>query len=129
MIKTKVKIKGYLDNITDNNHITIDTIGIQDKNKITYMEDDIKNTLIIKDSHITLFRENKDFQNQLDFDTNKPTDSPYYLKEAGITIDLTIQTDNIAQTENNIVINYTVLESTCVYEYNIEMRNAYEYKR
>ncbi len=120
----RIKINGYLDNITDNNHIAIDSNGIKDKNKITYYENDIKNTIHIQESgnsYIILQRENSEFQNTIIFNPNQDTISTYLLKENNLTIELNIHTDQINITDNQININYTVLESNCEYDYHINI--------
>ncbi len=127
--RMRIFIKGYLDNLTDNNHISIDSKGIKDHNKIQYFEDNTKNTIIIKDDTITITRESTEFQNTIPFRLNEVTISTYYLKDNDLTIELSIKTNHINITDDTIIINYTVLESLCEYEYNIEMRNIYEYKK
>lgn len=124
----KIKVKGYLKNIDEGIITNIDTFGIKNKNKITYNEETVTNTILQEDNKIILIRENDEFKNILIFDLNKETISEYLLKENNLTIELNIKTNLVEIEDNNIKVRYLVIDSDNEYEYSIEMSDKYEYK-
>lgn len=124
----KIKVKGYLKNIDEGIITNIDTFGIKNKNKITYNEETVTNTILQEDNKIILIRENDEFKNILIFDLNKETISEYLLKENDLTIELNIKTNLVEIEDNNIKVRYLVIDSDNEYEYSIEMSDKYEYK-
>lgn len=83
--------------------------------------------LNISKEDIILVRENNEFKNTLIFSLNKQTVSNYLLKENNLLIDINIKTKKIEKDNDKITIIYEVMESSETYEYQIEMRNMYEY--
>ncbi len=124
----KIKVKGYLKDIDEGIITNIDTFGIKNKNKITYNEETVTNTILQEDNKIILIRENDEFKNILIFDLNKETISEYLLKENNLTIELNIKTNLVEIEDNNIKVRYLVIDSDNEYEYSIEMSDKYEYK-
>ena len=124
----KIKIKGFLKDIDEGTITNIDTFGIKNKNKITYNEETVTNTILQEDNKIILIRENDEFKNILIFDLNKETISEYLLKENDLTIELNIKTNLVEIDNNYIKVRYLVIDSDNEYEYNIEMSDKYEYK-
>lgn len=124
----KIKVKGYLKDIDEGIITNIDTFGIKNKNKITYNEETVTNTILQEDNKLILIRENDEFKNILIFDLNKETISEYLLKENDLTIELNIKTNLVEIEDNNIKVRYLVIDSDNEYEYNIEMSDKYEYK-
>jgi len=124
----KIKVKGYLKDIDEGIITNIDTFGIKNKNKITYNEETVTNTILQEDNKIILIRENDEFKNILIFDLNKETISEYLLKENDLTIELNIKTNLVEIEDNNIKVRYLVIDSDNEYEYSIEMSDKYEYK-
>lgn len=124
----KIKVKGYLKDIDEGIITNIDTFGIKNKNKITYNEETVTNTILQEDNKIILIRENDEFKNILIFDLNKETISEYLLKENDLTIELNIKTNLVEIEDNYIKVRYLVIDSDNEYEYNIEMSDKYEYK-
>ena len=124
----KIKVKGYLKDIDEGIITNIDTFGIKNKNKITYNEETVTNTILQEDSKLILIRENDEFKNILIFDLNKETISEYLLKENDLTIELNIKTNLVEIEDNYIKVRYLVIDSDNEYEYNIEMSDKYEYK-
>ena len=120
MIFIRIKIKGYLRNITDNEILEFEGKGIRNKNKITYSNDNVKNTIKFGDSEIILVREGSDFVNTFVF--NKTNSScNYLLKENNYDVDIEINTIIISVNDDSIYIKYLVIDSKCEYEYRIEM--------
>lgn len=124
----KIKVKGYLKDIDEGIITNINTFGIKNKNKITYNEETVTNTILQEDNKIILIRENDEFKNILIFDLNKETISEYLLKENNLTIELNIKTNLVEIEDNNIKVRYLVIDSDNEYEYSIEMSDKYEYK-
>lgn len=92
-----------------------------------YKVDNIMHKLNISKEDIILVRENNEFKNTLIFSLNKQTVSNYLLKENNLLIDINIKTKKIEKDNDKITIIYEVMESSETYEYQIEMRNMYEY--
>ena len=121
-IVTKVKLKGYLKNITDNEIFSFSTNAIKEKNKYKFIIDEEKYILsIISSNKIILNRNNNEIESTIYFGNKKQNSSLYTLKEKNITINIDILTNSLELKENNIKILYTVIDSDVVYEYNIEM--------
>ena len=124
----KIKVKGYLRDIDEGTITNIDTFGIKNKNKITYNEETVTNTILQEDNKLILIRENNEFKNILIFDLNKETISEYLLKENDLTIELNIKTNLVEIEDDYIKVRYLVIDSDNEYEYSIEMSDKYEYK-
>lgn len=117
----RIKIKGYLENTTEKSKETYDIKGIQNKNKITYIYNDIKHVIDIFSDKVFLSRESQDFIHKLSFTLNKETNSEYYIKEYGTSIEIKVITTELNITENHIKINYKIIDTGEEYEYLIEM--------
>lgn len=118
----KIKIKGTLKNITDNEFNDFSTTAIKDKNKYKYIIDNEKYLLnIINSNKVVLNRNNKEIESTIYFEKNKKIPSLYTLKENNITLEIDVLTTNLEITEKNIKILYTIIDSNTSYEYNIEM--------
>ena len=124
----KIRIKGFLKDKDEGTITNIDAFGIKNKNKITYNEETVANTVLQEDDKLILIRENDEFKNILIFDLNKETISEYLLKENDLTIELNIRTNLVEIDDNYIKVRYLVIDSDNEYEYNIEMSDKYEYK-
>lgn len=124
----KIRIKGFLKDIDEGTITNIDAFGIKNKNKITYNEETVANTVLQEDDKLILIRENDEFKNILIFDLNKETISEYLLKENDLTVELNIRTNLVEIDDNYIKVRYLVIDSDNEYEYNIEMSDKYEYK-
>lgn len=120
MVFIKIRVKGYLKNITDNEIFEIDEKAIKNKNKITFSSDNVKNIIKINDNDIMLIREGNDFINTFVF--NKDNSScNYYLKENNYDVDIEVKTTNLDIDDNYICIKYLVIDSSSRYEYKLEM--------
>ena len=119
---TKIKIKGTLKNITDNEVINFETSAIKDKNKYKYIIDKDKYTLsIINSRKVVLNRTNNEIESTMYFEKNKKVSCLYTLKANNLTLEIDILTNKLEIKENNLKILYTIDNSNVVYEYNIEM--------
>lgn len=129
MKKIKIKIKGYLRSIQNNQNSQINVIGIKNENKIQYILDNVKHKIEIKEDKIVLIRENNEFKNTLEFIKNKESISYYLLKEKNFLVDIKIKTKKLEYTNDKIKIVYEVIDSQDEFEYVLEMRKMYEYKK
>ena len=117
----KIKVKGYLKNITENTIEKIDTSAIKNKNKISYIIDNTKYRLDLLTEKIILKRESNEFIHSMVFKENKETKTEYYIKTLNTSLDIKILTTKINITDNKIEINYKIIDSNSEYIYLIEM--------
>lgn len=117
----KVKIKGYLKNITDNTIDTIDVNGLKNDKCIKYNIDNTNHIITIKDNKIVLLRDNENYSHRLTFETNKETNTEYYIKEYESTLLIPIKTTKLNILKNKIEIEYTICDNDNKYSYVIEM--------
>ena len=110
VIFIRIKIKGYLKNITDNEVIEFEEKGIKNKDKIIYTSDGVKTTIKIDGKKLILIRDGNDFINAFVFDKNNNYD-----------VDIEVKTIMIDNTDNSIYIKYLIIDSNCEYEYKLEM--------
>lgn len=116
----RVRINGYLKNITDSENLNIDVTAIKNKNGIVYSLDDVKTSIKFKDKDVMLIREGEDFINTFVFNDNK-SKCNYFLKDNGYELNLNIDCSLIDIKDNSLLIKYTILDTSCEYEYKIEM--------
>ena len=116
----RVKIKGFLKNITEKESTFFDEKGINNKNKLSFMSDNIRYIIKYSDSEIMLIRENNDFINTFIFNKNNGSSS-YTLKDNNYTIDMDIIVHDTNITNNVIYVKYTISDTGFMYEYKIEM--------
>ncbi len=116
----RVKIKGYLKNITENELCEFEEKGIKNKNKITYTNDNIKNTIKINDNEIMLIRNGNDFVNTFVFNKDSSCRN-YLLKDNNYDVDIDINSSTIEVRDDYLYVRYVVVDSNCEYEYKIEM--------
>ena len=114
----RVKISGYLKNITENECLEIDTKGIKSKNKIIFSWEDIKYNIRIEYDSIYLIREGNDFINSFVFN-NKNSKSSYLLKENNYEFDIDINTSLIDINNDYINIKYEIIDTKNLYEFKI----------
>ena len=120
MIFIKIKVKGYLNNLTDNELFEFEEKGIKNKNKVTFSSDNIKNVIKINDNEVILVREGYDFINTFVFKNNNSSCN-YLLKENNYDVDININTIMIGVSDNTVYIKYTIHDSGGEYEYKLEM--------
>lgn len=120
MKKIKKKIKGYLKNTTEKIYEEINTNSIIEKNKIKYINNDIKHTIIQQQNQITLIRECKEFKNILTFSKNRSILSEYTVNQNNLTIEISVKTLELIQTQNSIYIKYIIEDNKdSIFEYKI----------
>lgn len=116
----RIKINGYLRNNTENNLISFNEKGIKNKNKISFVFDNVKYSINISDNNVILIRDGNDFTNSFVFSKNDSR-SNYYLKEHCYSVDLNIDTKILEISDNKIYIKYVVIDTDSEYELMIEM--------
>lgn len=123
VIFIRIKIKGYLKNITDNETIKFEEKGIKNKNKITYFNNDIKNVIKINGNEIILIRDGNEFVNTFVFN-KKNSSCNYLIKDNNYDVDIGVNTIMMDISDNSICIKYVIVDSNCEYEYKIEMSDV-----
>lgn len=123
MKKIRKKINGYLKNITENEIELINENAILNKNKLTYIKDNIKHTILYKENEIVLVRENKDFKNILTFSKNRSILSEYIIKENNLSLYIEVETLEIIKENNELCITYKIVDSDIIYKYKITMED------
>lgn len=116
----RIKIKGYLKNITDNEIFEFEEKGIKNKDKITFNNNNVKYSIKCNNSEIILIRDGDDFVNTFVFN-KKNSNSNYLLKENGYDMDMEVITSNIEISDELIYIEYEIISTSCKYEFKIEM--------
>ena len=116
----KIKVKGYLENITENQKDLIDTNAIQNSNIISYVLENTKYKIITEKNKITILRENEEFSHGMIFEENKTNKSEYYLKKENYSLEFNILTTKLNINKNKIDITYKIIESENIYNYVLE---------
>lgn len=118
----KIKLKGYIKDLTNNETTTIDTTAIKNDKKISYYIEKEKYILkIISPTKLILNRTTDKIDSTLYFETNKILTSDYIIKENSLSLGIDIRTNKLELNNNYIKITYTVIDSNNDYEYYIEM--------
>lgn len=123
MFKIKIKVKGYLKNITEKTEEIIDTKATKNSNIIKYIIDKTKVKITIEDNKIILLRDNDEFSHGMIFEENNIYQSEYYLKELKYSLEFNIQTIKLNIDSNKIDITYKILENENIYNYVVEMED------
>ena len=88
VIFIRILIKGYLKNISENEIVNFECKGIKNKNKVTYVDNDVRFNIKINDDNVMLIRDGADFINTFIFDKNKKNSiSNYLIKENNCDFD------------------------------------------
>jgi len=116
----RIKVKGYLKNITEDEIFVFEEKGIKNKNKIIFSSDGVKTTVKIDGSDIVMIREGSDFVNTFVFNS-KNSGCNYFLKENNYDVDIDIKTIMIDINDDSIYIKYLIIDSDSEYEYKLEM--------
>ena len=116
----RVKIKGFLRNITENDILNFDEKGIRNKNKISFIKDNIKYSIKLLDNEINMIREGNDYINSFVFKKTKGNSS-YTLKDNNYTIGMDIMIKELVINDNSFNIKYLISDTMCEYEFALEM--------
>lgn len=125
VIFIRILIKGYLKNISENEIVNFECKGIKNKNKITYVDNDVRFNIKINDDNVMLIRNGADFINTFIFDKNKKNSiSNYLIKENNCDVDIDIDVIDLKIDDDIIYIKYLISETNCIYEYKLEMSDV-----
>lgn len=125
VIFIRILIKGYLKNISENEIVNFECKGIKNKNKVTYVDNDVRFNIKINDDNVMLIRNGADFINTFIFDKNKKNSiSNYLIKENNCDVDIDIDVIDLKIDDDIIYIKYLISETNCIYEYKLEMRDV-----
>lgn len=116
----RVKITGYLKNNTDNEIIIFNENGIKNKNKISFLNDNVKYNITNNDNEVILKRVGNDFINYFKFSINRGICN-YLLKDNNYDVDIDIKTNIIDVNDNVIYVKYIIIDSDTQYEFKIEI--------
>lgn len=121
MFFIKIKLKGYLKNITKNEQEIIDTMAIKNKNIISYKNNSTLNKIKIDNNKVILSRDNEKYSYELIFEPLKEHNIEYFIKELKTSIDIKVKTTDLSIKENKISIKYKIIDSNEEFLYLIEM--------
>lgn len=125
VIFIRILIKGYLKNISENEIVNFECKGIKNRNKVTYVDNDVRFNIKINDDNVMLIRDGADFINTFIFDKNKKNSiSNYLIKENNCDVDIDIDVIDLKIDDDIIYIKYLISETNCIYEYKLEMRDV-----
>lgn len=125
VIFIRILIKGYLKNISENEIVNFECKCIKNKNKVTYVDNDVRFNIKINDDNVMLIRDGADFINTFIFDKNKKNSiSNYLIKENNCDVDIDIDVIDLKIDDDIIYIKYLISETNCIYEYKLEMRDV-----
>ena len=91
---------------SDDDNIDIDIMGIINKNKIIYKENDIKVTIVVLSNKILMNREHSNYEIDFVFEEGVTTKATYKLKEYNKEFTIDIKTTKLVIKEDLIDINY-----------------------
>lgn len=119
MIIIRKKLTGYIKNINEDTLENISSNAIITKDKITYINNDVKHIIHIKNNELILIRETNEFKNILTFSLNRSILSEYIIKKEELCLEINIKTLELSITDKIIYIKYLILDSNTIYEYKL----------
>lgn len=119
MIIIRKKLTGYIKNITEDTLENISSNAIITKDKITYINNNIKHVIHIKNNELILIRETNEFKNILTFSIKRSILSEYIIKKEDLCLEINIKTLELSITDKIIYIKYLILDSNTIYEYKL----------
>lgn len=119
VIIIRKKLNGYIKNINEDTLENISSNAIITKDKITYINNDVKHIIHIKNNELILIRETNEFKNILTFSLNRSILSEYVIKKEDLCLEINIKTLELSITDKIIYIKYLILDSNTIYEYKL----------
>lgn len=119
VIIIRKKLTGYIKNINEDTLENISSNAIITKDKITYINNNIKHVIHIKNNELILIRETNEFKNILTFSLNRSILSEYIIKKEDLCLEINIKTLELSITDKIIYIKYLILDSNTIYEYKL----------
>ena len=119
VIIIRKKLTGYIKNINEDTLENISSNAIITKDKITYINNDVKHIIHIKNKELILIRETNEFKNILTFSLKRSILSEYIIKKEDLCLEINIKTLELSITDKIIYIKYLILDSNTIYEYKL----------
>lgn len=119
VIIIRKKLTGYIKNINEDTLENISSNAIIAKDKITYINNNIKHVIHIKNNELILIRETNEFKNILTFSLKRSILSEYIIKKEDLCLEINIKTLELSITDKIIYIKYLILDSNTIYEYKL----------
>lgn len=119
VIIIRKKLTGYIKNINEDTLENISSNAIITKDKITYINNNIKHVIHIKNNELILIRETNEFKNILTFSLKRSILSEYIIKKEDLCLEINIKTLELSITDKIIYIKYLILDSNTIYEYKL----------
>ncbi len=119
VIIIRKKLTGYIKNINEDTLENISSNAIITKDKITYINNDVKHIIHIKNKELILIRETNEFKNILTFSLKRSILSEYVIKKEDLCLEINIKTLELSITDKIIYIKYLILDSNTIYEYKL----------
>lgn len=119
VIIIRKKLTGYIKNINEDTLENISSNAIITKDKITYINNNIKHVIHIKNNELILIRETNEFKNILTFSIKRSILSEYIIKKEDLCLEINIKTLELSITDKIIYIKYLILDSNTIYEYKL----------
>ena len=119
VIIIRKKLTGYIKNINEDTLENISSNAIITKDKITYINNDVKHIIHIKNNELILIRETNEFKNILTFSLKRSILSEYIIKKEDLCLEINIKTLELSITDKIIYIKYLILDSNTIYEYKL----------
>ena len=119
VIIIRKKLTGYIKNINEDTLENISSNAIITKDKITYINNNIKHVIHIKNNELRLIRETNEFKNILTFSLKRSILSEYIIKKEDLCLEINIKTLELSITDKIIYIKYLILDSNTIYEYKL----------
>ena len=96
VIIIRKKLTGYIKNINEDTLENISSNAIITKDKITYINNNIKHVIHIKNNELILIRETNEFKNILTFSLKRSILSEYIIKKEDLCLEINIKTNGAA---------------------------------
>ena len=119
VIIIRKKLNGYIKNINEDTLENISSNAIITKDKITYINNDVKHIIHIKNNELILIRETNEFKNILTISLKRSILSEYIIKKEDLCLEINIKTLELSITYKIINIKYLILDSNTIYEYKL----------
>lgn len=119
VIIIRKKLNGYIKNINEDTLENISSNAIITKDKITYINNDVKHIIHIKNNELILIRETNEFKNILTISLKRSILSEYIIKKEDLCLEINIKTLELSITDKIIYIKYLILDSNTIYEYKL----------
>lgn len=102
----KINLKLKLTSLDEK--LNLNLVGLKNKNKITYKENNVNVTILIFDNKIEMNRTCNEYKINLVFEKNKMTISTYQVFGMPKVFDLETNTNKLIIKDNSIEVNYNL---------------------